>query len=430
VERTIINDLLVWKEKRRRKPLIIDGARQVGKTWIMKRFAETQYNDSLYINFDHPDYMNYHKIFTGGHNARKVVDLLEFESGKKIIPGETLLIFDEIQEVPAALSGLKYFNEDLPEQHVICAGSQMGIALHQGTSFPVGNVDQLKMFPMSFEEFLIGTGNKKYADLISKKEFEMISDLHERYLELLRTYIFVGGMPEAVLMYADGEDLASIRDLHLQLINNFRSDFSKHAPSGLISKLNLVWDSIPRQLAKENKKYIWSAVRKGARAKDFEDAIQWLADCGLVHKVNHISAPEIPLSAYASADIFKIYSLDIGLLAAQAGVPIKTIFDGAGIYKEFKGTLAEQFALGEFVHRHRDVHYWTGQTSEVDFILQIGDSIIPVEVKSGENLNAKSLRAYMAKYHPDGACKLSMLPYKRNDIVINLPLYLACLVGQ
>jgi predicted AAA+ superfamily ATPase len=400
----------------------------VGKTWVMKHFAQEYYQDYLYINFDHPDYLDYHKIFTSGHGAKKIVELLEFESGLRIIPGQTLLVFDEIQEVPAALAGLKYFNEDLPQHHIICAGSQMGIALHQGTSFPVGNVETIKMFPLSFAEFLTATENSKYRKLIEDNELDMIEQLHEKYLELLKTYIFVGGMPEVVQRYAEGRQLDSVRELHYQLLDNFRADFSKHAPATLLSKLNLVWDSVPRQLAKENKKYLWSVIRKGARASEFENAIQWLADCGLIHKVSHLSTPELPLAAFASPDTFKVYSLDIGLLAAQAGVTAKMVFDGAGIYREFKGTLAEQFALQELRHRHRRLYYWTGTSSEIDFVIQADTSIVPIEVKSGENLNAKSLRAYKSKYNPERAYKLSMLPYRANETVINLPLYLAGLI--
>jgi predicted AAA+ superfamily ATPase len=418
-----------WKTKAHRKPLIIDGARQVGKTWAMKHFAKESFENFLYINFDHPDYLDYHKIFTSGHGVRKIIDLLEFESDMQIVPGKTLLVFDEIQEVPAALAGLKYFNEELPQQHIVCAGSQMGIALHRGTSFPVGNVETIKMYPMSFMEFLAGTGNGKYAQMIVDNKLDMVTQLHEKYLELLKTYIFVGGMPEVVQRYKDGEKFEGIRELHYQLIDNFRADFSKHAPAALISKLNLVWDSIPRQLAKENKKYIWSVIRKGARASEFENAIQWLEDCGLIHKVSHLSAPELPLSAYASPDIFKVYSLDIGLLAAQSGVSAKMIFDGSGVYTEFKGSLAEQFALQELKHHHRRLFYWTGTKSEIDFVIQTDEDIVPVEVKSGENLNAKSLRAYRDKYNPSRAYKLSLLPYRANAVVVNLPLYLADLIS-
>ncbi|MDR0848875.1 MAG: AAA family ATPase [Propionibacteriaceae bacterium] len=431
MDRSILADLQAWKTKAHRKPLIIDGARQVGKTWVMKHFAEASFKDFLYINFDHLAYLDYHKIFTSGHGVGKIIELLEFESGMRITPGQTLLVFDEIQEVPAALSGLKYFNEEMPDQHIICAGSQMGIALHQGTSFPVGNVDTINMLPMSFNEFLHATGSGKYAELIEDGNLDMVVQLHEKYLELLKTYIYVGGMPEAVQRYSDGEDLEAIRELQYQLLNNFRADFSKHAPAALISKLNLVWDSIPRQLAKENKKYVWSVIRKGARASEFENAIQWLEDCGLVHRVSQLSVPELPLAAYAAPDTFKVYSLDIGLLAAQAGVSAKMIFDGSGVYTQFKGTLAEQFALQEMKHHHKRLFYWTGTSSEIAFVIQSDNHAIPIEVKSGENLNAKSLRAYQDKYHPIRAYKLSMLPYRENEIVINLPLYLASLIhGQ
>lgn len=428
MKRIILNNLRAWKEKKHRKPLIIDGARQVGKTWVMKRFAQEDYEDFLYINFDHPDYLDYHRIFTSGYGAKKILELLEFESGMQITSGRTLLVFDEIQEVPAALAGLKYFNEDIPEQHVICAGSQMGIALHRGTSFPVGNVETIKMFPMSFSEFLMAAGNDKYVGLITDRKLDMAAEFHEKYLEMLKTYIYVGGMPEVVGQYVAGERLSAVRDLQYQLLDNFRSDFSKHAPAALISKLNLVWDSIPQQLAKENKKYIWSVIRKGARASEFENAIQWLEDCGLIHKIRHVSTPELPINAYASSDIFKVYSLDIGLLAAQAGVTAKMVFGGSGIYTEFKGTLAEQFALQEMKQNHRQLYYWTGVSSEIDFLIQTEAGIVPVEVKSGENLNAKSLRAYIAKYKPERAYKLSMLPYRQNETVVNMPLYLAGLI--
>jgi predicted AAA+ superfamily ATPase len=425
VDRSILKDLLAWKAKPRRKPLIIDGARQVGKTWAMKHLAKEYFESFVYINFDHPDYLDYHKIFSSGYGPQRIVELIEFESGIHITPGQTLLIFDEIQEVPAALTGLKYFREEMPEQHIICAGSQMGMALHRGTSFPVGNVETIKMLPMSFTEFLAATGDAKYAKVLADSRLDMIVPLHQRFLELLKTYMFVGGMPEVVQHYSDGESFDVIRELQQQLLDNFRADFSKHAPAALISKLNLVWDSVPVQLAKENKKYIWSVIRKGARASEFENAIQWLQDCGLIHKVPHLASPELPLAAHASPDIFKIYGLDIGLLAAQAGVSAKMIMDGSGVYSEFKGTLAEQFALQEMKHRHKRLYYWTGGTSEIDFVLQAGEEVVPIEVKSGENLQAKSLRAYQDKYHPAIAYKLSLLPYRVNEVVTNLPLYLA-----
>jgi predicted AAA+ superfamily ATPase len=391
----------------------------------MKHFANLYYDDYLYINFDHPDYLDYHRIFTSGHGAKRILELLQLESGKRIRTGKTLLILDEVQEVPAALSGLKYFNEDAPEQHVVCAGSQMGIALHRGTSFPVGNVDTIRMYPMSFVEFLLAMGNQEYVNLIQANDTEMITEFHGKYLKMLKEYIFVGGMPEIVQRYADGAEYEDIRKLQYQLLDNFRADFSKHAPPTLLLKLNMVWDSIPRQLAKENKKYVWSVVKKGARAKEFEDALQWLEDCGLIHRICHLDTPELPLVAHTSPDVFKIYSLDTGLLGAQAGVTAKMVFSDNGIYGDFKGTLAEQFALQEMLHQHRRLFYWTGATSEIDFVIQTDDGVIPIEVKSGENLNAKSLRAYITKYHPARAYKLSLLPYRQNDVVVNMPLYLA-----
>lgn len=391
----------------------------------MKHFAQKYFEQHIYINFDHPDYLDYHRIFTSGYPVQKIIALLELQSGIKVEPGKTLLIFDEIQEVPQALAVLKYFNEDAPNQQVICAGSQMGIALHQNTSFPVGNVTTIKMLPMSFTEFLAATGNEKYAKIIEKQQFELIGALHNKFCELVRLYSFVGGMPEVVKRYAQGDDYSAIRELQFQLINSFRADFSKHAPRTLISKLNMVWDSLPRQLGKENKKFVWSAIRKGARAAEFENAIQWLSDCSLIHKVRLLDTPKMPAAAYASPDSFKVYSVDIGLLAAQAAVPAKAILQEHGIYDEFKGALAEQFVLQELVQQRRDIYYWSGATSEIDFIIQQEDAVIPIEVKSGTNLQAKSLRAYRDKYHPKCSYKLSLLPYKRNDEVTNLPLYLA-----
>ena len=317
--RIAIEKLLKWKESKHRKPLIIEGARQVGKTWLMKEFGRQAYADTVYINFDSNSGMA--ELFASDLDTDRLIMGLELYAGRKIDPDNSLLIFDEVQEVPRALASLKYFYENAPQYHIVCAGSLLGIALHQGTSFPVGKVDFLKLYPLSFKEFLMGTGKERFAELVDKQDFQMITSFRQTYIDALKLYYFVGGMPEAVQSFAENRDFNEVRHIQKRILAAYEQDFSKHAPNEIVPRLRMLWNSIPSQLAKENKKFIYGLVREGARAKDYETAIMWLCDCGLVHKVSRVNAAGIPLRAYEDLKAFKLFMVDVGLLGCMAGLP-------------------------------------------------------------------------------------------------------------
>lgn len=316
--RIAMEKLLKWKESKRRKPLIIEGARQVGKTWLMKEFGRLYYTDTVYINFDSNSRMA--ELFASDLDTERLIMGLELYSGRKIDPDHTLLIFDEVQEVPRALSSLKYFYENTPEYHIVCAGSLLGIALHEGTSFPVGKVDFLKLFPLSFKEFLMATGKERFAELLNKQDYPMITSFKQTYIDALKQYYFVGGMPEAVQSFAENKDFNEVREIQKRILAAYEQDFSKHAPNEIVPKIRLLWNSIPSQLARENKKFVYGLVREGARAKDYETAILWLSDCGLVHKISRVNAAGIPLKAYEDLKAFKLFLVDVGLLGCMAGL--------------------------------------------------------------------------------------------------------------
>ena len=324
--RIAMEKLLKWKESKRRKPLIIEGARQVGKTWLMKEFGRLYYTDTVYINFDSNSRMA--ELFASDLDTDRLIMGLELYSGRKIDPDHTLLIFDEVQEVPRALSSLKYFYENAPEYHVVCAGSLLGIALHEGTSFPVGKVDFLKLYPLSFKEFLMATGKEHFAELLSKQDYPMITSFKQTYIDALKQYYFVGGMPEAVQSFAENKDFNEVREIQKRILAAYEQDFSKHAPNEIVPKIRMLWNSIPSQLAKENKKFVYGLVREGARAKDYETAILWLSDCGLVHKISRVNAVGIPLKAYEDLKAFKLFLVDVvaclGVWQAFASAPCWT----------------------------------------------------------------------------------------------------------
>ncbi len=422
--RTAIEKLYRWKESKRRKPLIIEGARQVGKTWLMKEFGRQAYSDTVYINFDSNSRMA--ELFAADLNTNRLILGLELYAGRKIDPDNTLLIFDEVQEVPKALSSLKYFYEDAPQYHIVCAGSLLGIALHQGTSFPVGKVDFLKLYPLSFKEFLLATGNEQYADLLSKQDYEMISAFKQTYIDSLKHYYFVGGMPEAVQCFAEDKDFNEVRDIQKRILAAYEQDFSKHAPNDIVPKIRMVWNSIPSQLAKENKKFIYGLVREGGRAKDYETAIMWLSDCGLIHKVSRVNAAGIPLKAYEDLKAFKLFLVDVGLLGCMTGLHQRTLLDGNNLFTEFKGALTEQYVCQQLkTIEDLSVYYYTNDrgSCEIDFIIDAGEQIAPVEVKAEVNLKAKSLRTFYEKYSPSISIRTSMADYKREEWLLNLPLY-------
>ena len=431
MDRAAMEKLKQWKEKRNRKPLIIRGARQVGKTWLMKEFGKTCFKKAAYVNFDSNTRMQ--QVFEGDINIERMILAISAETGVSIDSQDTLLIFDEIQEVPNALKALKYFCEEAPEYAIVAAGSLLGVAMHKGTSFPVGKVDFMDLYPLSFQEFLCALGEERYVKLLNGSDMDMITMFKTKYIDRLREYYYVGGMPEVVQTYVQTKDFNLVREIQKNLLNYYQQDFSKHAEAALVPRLNLVWNSIPMQLAKENKKYIYGQVRAGARAKDFELAIQWLMDCGLIHKVQRIKKPYLPLKAYLDFDAFKIYLLDIGLLMAMVDLDARVIIDGNRIFTEFKGALTEQYVLQQLITEFGiDVYYYSAENSsgEIDFLLQGKSSVLPVEVKAEENLKAKSLKAFVEKYHPENAVRTSMSDYREQEWMTNIPLYNICCIEQ
>lgn len=423
MQRLIMEELNKWRHKKNRKPLIIRGARQVGKTWIMKEFGRQYFENVVYISFDNNERMK--NVFEMDYDIPRILSALKIESGQKIEPEHTLLILDEIQEVPKALAALKYFYENAPEYAIISAGSLLGVALHEGTSFPVGKVDFLNLYPLNFREFLLAVGEEEMERLLETGDFDLINAFSSKYTDLLRKYYYIGGMPEAVQTYLDTDDFAEVRTIQKELLFYYSNDFSKHAPTETIPRIEMVWKSIPMQLAKENRKFIYGSLREGARAKDFELAIGWLSDCGLIHKGYRVKKPGMPLISYLEMSSFKMYLLDVGLLAAQGNLDARTLLEGNRVFEEFKGSLTEQFIAQELVSTDRELYYYSEENSsgEVDFVIQEGMHIIPVEVKAEENLQAKSLRFYCNKYKPDIAIRTSLSNYREQDWMINVPLY-------
>ena len=422
--RFAIEKLYEWKSSEGRKPLIIEGARQVGKTWLMKEFGKQAYEKTVYINFDSNSRMA--ELFSSDLGIDRIITGLELYSDIKITPETTLIIFDEVQEVPRALTSLKYFYENAPEYHVICAGSLLGIALHEGTSFPVGKVDFLHLYPLSFKEFLMAMGKEKYIELMDARDYEMMTAFKQDLIDFLKSYYFVGGMPEAVMSFATEKDFIKVRKIQKRILQAYEQDFSKHAPTETVPKLRMLWNSIPSQLAKENKKFIYGLVREGGRAKDYESAIMWLSDCGLVHKVSRVTVGHLPLKAYEDMKAFKMFVLDVGLLGCMVGLNKKLLLDGNDLFVEFKGALTEQYVLQQLIaDPDLNIYYYTNDNSscEVDFLVDTGDAVIPVEVKAEVNLHAKSLRTYAEKFSPDVAVRTSMQDYKKESWLVNLPLY-------
>ncbi len=422
--RIAIEKLMKWKQSKRRKPLIIEGARQVGKTWLMKEFGKQAYADTVYINFDSNSRMA--ELFASDLDTDRLIMGLELYAGRKIDPDNSLLIFDEVQEVPRALASLKYFYENAPQYHIVCAGSLLGIALHQGTSFPVGKVDFLKLYPLSFKEFLMATDKGRFAELLDKQDFKMVTSFKQTYIDALKQYYFVGGMPEAVQSFAENKDFNEVREIQKRILAAYEQDFSKHAPNEIVPRLRMLWNSIPSQLAKENKKFIYGLVREGARAKEYESAIMWLSDCGLVHKVSRVNAPGIPLRAYEDLKAFKLFVLDVGLLGCMAGLRQRTLLDGNDLFIEFKGALTEQYVCQQLkTIEGLDVYYYTNDrgSCEVDFVIETGERIVPVEVKAETNLRAKSLKTYREKFSPEISVRTSMSNYEKEEWLVNLPLY-------
>lgn len=422
--RIAIEKLLKWKESPRRKPLIIEGARQVGKTWLMKEFGKQAYENTIYINFDSNARMA--ALFASDLDVERIMLGLELYVGRKINADKCLLIFDEVQEVPKALSSLKYFYENAPQYHIICAASLLGIALHQGTSFPVGKVDFLKLYPLSFREFLMADGKERFAELLEKQDWQMITSFKQIYIDALKNYYFVGGMPEAVQYFIEEKNYNEVREIQKRILLAYEQDFSKYAPNAIVPRIRMLWNSIPSQLSKENKKFIYGLIREGARAKEYEMAIMWLYDCGLIQKVSRVNHPGIPLKAYEDLKAFKLFVLDVGLLGCMVGLHQSTLLDGNKLFVEFKGALTEQYVCQQLkTIDGLDVYYYTNDRGacEIDFVVDTGMMIVPIEVKSEENLKAKSLKTYRDKFGPEKTIRSSMSDYRKEEWLINLPLF-------
>jgi predicted AAA+ superfamily ATPase len=422
MNRFLIRDMIVWKNSSNRKPLIIQGARQVGKTWLMKEFGKQEFQQVVYLNFESSSRLK--NLFTIDFNIERIITIIEIETNQKITPENTLLIFDEIQEVEQGLTALKYFYEQAPQYYIVSAGSLLGISLQKEHSFPVGKVDFMRLYPMSFKEFLDNNNEVLLFEQLKGKNWEVLSIFHEKLVAALRLYYFIGGMPEVVASYLENKDFEIVRALQKKLIIGYENDFAKYAPNAIVPKIKLVWNSLISQLAKENRKFIYGQIKKGARAKEFEMAINWLVDAGLVLKVNRIEKPTLPLNAYADYDAFKLFLLDIGILNAIGNLDPKILLDKNTILEEFKGALTEQFVCQELITKS-ELYYWTASnaSAEIDFLIQKQNEIIPIEVKAEENLKSKSLKVFVEKYGNKNAVRTSMSKYREEDWLKNIPLY-------
>ena len=430
MDRSALNSLKQWKAKPNRKPLIIRGARQTGKTWLMKEFGRNCYEQTVYVNLDTDNITK--SLFAQDLDVNRIIRGLEIAHNTKIIPEQTLIILDEIQEAPQALTTLKYFYEQLPEYHIVTAGSLLGVSLHEAHSFPVGKVDFMSLYPLTFQEFLRASGKNNLLELIETNDFTMMKIFRNDFIEALRQYYYVGGMPEAVASFVSNSDYNEVRNIQRNILMAYEMDFSKHVPYRDIPRLRMLWKSIPIQLAKENRKFMYSLVKEGSRAKEYENALLWLSDCGLIHKISRISKPSMPLSAYEDLKSFKVYLLDVGLLCALSELPAKTLIEGSRIFTEFKGALTEQYVCQQLTASEVPLFYWSRERgdAEVDFVIQTDDKVLPVEVKAERNLQAKSLKVYYEKYNPDVAIRVSMADYERQDWLINIPLYAVKLIGN
>lgn len=420
-----MKDLLSWKSQVKRKPLILMGARQVGKTFLLKKFATQEYTNTVYLNFENNPRLC--QLFDASLDPKMILKALSIEMNVEIVQEKTLLIFDEIQECPNALNSLKYFCEDTPEQHIVAAGSLLGVKLAHVKGFPVGKVQFLTLYPLSFSEFLEAIKEIRLKNFIEeqKNAEPLPPNLHEKLLMYFKEYLFVGGMPEAVAEYIDSQNVSKVREIQTHILNAYSLDFSKHAPKEHIMRINQVWGSIPNQLAKENKKFIYSAIREGGRAKEFEVALGWLIEAGLIHKVPLISTPKIPLSAYADMNAFKIYLVDIGLLGAMSNLSAKTLLHDNELFQEFRGALTENYVAQELIHSQYSLFYWTSEgKAELDFLIEQDDHIYPLEVKSGNSPKKKSLKVYDDTYHPETLIRCSPMNLRKDGKILNCPLYL------
>lgn len=431
MKRTCINQLIAWKNKKNRKPLVLDGARQIGKTWLLKEFGRQHFAKTAYFNCDRNQKVK--EIFSGGYDIKRILRNLSGLAGFEISSKDTLIIFDEVQEIPEVLTSLKYFCEDAPEYYVAVAGSLLGLSIHSGTGFPVGKVEVLHLSPMSFSEFVLAKKGETLFKILTESPLEELKSLHSTFVELLREYYFVGGMPEAVNAFVNERPLSEIRMIQNSILYSYEKDISKHANEKDIQKIHQVWESIPMQLAKENRRFIYGAIKSGARAKEFENAIQWLLDAGLVFKVSRIKKAVIPLKFYEEFESFKLFMVDCGLMGAMSETPMAEILIGNSIFEEYKGAFTEQYvfqqlkALQNLKEADLCIYYFSADDSkqELDFLLQRESKIIPVEVKAEENLRAKSLRQFVIDNPKTHGIRLSMSSYREQDWMANVPLYAA-----
>ncbi|MCK9303855.1 MAG: AAA family ATPase [Bacteroidales bacterium] len=431
MKRLVYNDLLSWKSKPNRKPLLIKGARQVGKTWLMKEFGKNEYKSVAYINFEKATQLT--DLFKQDFDTSRILRSVQLVTGILPIPGETLIIFDELQSVPRGLLSLKYFYEDVPEYHIVAAGSLLGLSTHHDDSFPVGKVDFLELCPLSFEEFLIATGNESLHKTVQSQEWKLIKAFRNNYIELLKHYYYIGGMPEVVSSFIQSNNYTFAREIQSAILESYINDFSKHPPLDIVPRIKMVWDAIPSQLAKENRKFIYGAIKSGGRAKEFELAIMWLEEAGLIHKVNRITNASLPLKGFADINAFKLFAVDIGLLGAKSGLDAKSIIQGNQIFGQYKGALTEQFVLQQLKFSNNiETYYWSSEKgiAEVDFVIQAKGKVIPIEVKAEENLKSKSLKSYRDKFHPEFSLRTSMSDFRIEETLTNIPLYTIFLINK
>lgn len=431
MERTAYESLLKWKNNVRRKPLVIKGARQVGKTWLMKEFGKKEFESVAYINFEKVTQLA--NLFEEDFDIQRILRSIQLATD--IVPqvGKTLIIFDEIQSVKRGLLALKYFHEDAPQYHVMAAGSLLGFSFHKDDSFPVGKVDFLDLSPLSYQEFLLAMGKKALLDTLKSQDWTLIKAFKGQYVDLLKQYYYIGGMPEVVDAFIRDGDYKEVRNIQNSILESYDKDFSKHPPLDTVPRIKMVWNAIPSQLAKENRKFIFGAVKSGGRAKEFELAIMWLQDAGLIYKVNRVSNASLPLGGFEDISAFKLFIVDVGLLGAMSGLDARTLIDGNEIFGQYKGALTEQYVLQQFKSID-DVatYYWTPDEgiAEIDFLIQISGCVIPVEVKAAENLKAKSLRSFREKYHPRISVRTSMSDYREEPTMTNIPLYAVGLIND
>jgi len=431
MKRALLTELIAWKNSPARKPLIIRGARQVGKTWLMKEFGRIHYNQTVYVNFERNKSLG--SLFSDDFDIRRIITALQAESGLSINPDNTLLIFDEIQMAPGALAAMKYFREEAPQYHLIAAGSLLGMTLHSGSSFPVGMVTFFDLHPLTYPEFLEALGENSLIEILNTSDWKLITAFKSRFIERLKQYYFVGGMPEAVLRFVENNNFREVREIQRQILDGYDLDFSKHAPPAIVPRIHMLWNSIPSQLARENRKFIYGLVKEGSRARDYELALSWLTLCGHIRQVYRVTKPGIPLKAYEDRGAFKIFLADTGLLSALADIDSRTLLMGSSIFTEFKGALTEQYVFQQLTGTGcPGKFYWSAErsTAEVDFLIQHQNTFIPVEVKAEENLRAKSLKVFIEKFNPALSLRVSLSDFRTGSRMINLPLYAVSLAGK